>query len=168
MHGSSPLLHWPPLRAAYLEDDEDVDAGQDDPGNGHLRLHTDKERLVGHGQRHHLVVLQEGLDGDDNGVAAGKTGSGDRKQQQSITIVCSFLTWPIKRIWAFICCDPVNPLILNTSFFIDAGFFWFCRDQTRRKCLSYLLFFLFLFYSSIFLHLAGDFHCYCYGIMETG
>lgn len=81
------VLAW----AIHLEDDEYVDAGQDDPGDGHLRLHVDKERLVGHGQRHHLVVLQEGLDGDDDGVAAGNAGSGDGKQQQS-TMICSWLT----------------------------------------------------------------------------
>lgn len=67
---------WVELRAIYLKDNENIDAGQDDPGDGHLRLHADVERLVGHGQRHHLVVLQEGLDGDDDGVAVCETGSG--------------------------------------------------------------------------------------------
>lgn len=62
--------------AIYLKDNENIDAGQDDPGDGHLRLHADVERLVGHGQRHHLVVLQEGLDADDDGVAVCETGSG--------------------------------------------------------------------------------------------
>lgn len=78
--------------AIYLEDDEDVDAGQDDAGDGHLRLHVDKERLVRHGQRHHLVVEQEGLEGDDDGVAAGNAGSGDGKQQRSTPIVRTLLT----------------------------------------------------------------------------
>lgn len=77
--------------AAHLKDDKDVDAGQDDPGNGHLRLHVNKQRLVGHGQRHHLVVLQEGLDGDDDGIAAGHTGSHDMKQLT--TIGCCLLDW---------------------------------------------------------------------------
>lgn len=73
--------------AVYLKDDEDVDAGQDDPGNGHLRLHVDKQRLVSHGQWHHLVVLHEGLEGDDDGITAGNTGSNDGEQKQSTTIV---------------------------------------------------------------------------------
>ena len=55
--------------AIYLGDDENVDPGQDDPSDGHLRLYTDVERLVGHGERHHLIILQEGLDCDDDGVA---------------------------------------------------------------------------------------------------
>lgn len=77
--------------AVYLKDDEDVDASQDDPGNGHLRLHVDKQRLVGHGQWHHLVVLQEGLDGDDDGIAGGDAESNDEKQKQSTSIVCCLL-----------------------------------------------------------------------------
>lgn len=72
--------------AVHLKDNEDVDAGQDDPGNGHLRLHVDEERLVGHGQRHHLVVLQEGLEGDDDGIAA------DDKQKLSTPTGAVYLT----------------------------------------------------------------------------
>lgn len=100
--------------AIYLEDDEDVDAGQDDPGDGHLRLHVDKERLVGHGQRHHLVVEQEGLEGDDDGVAAGNAGSGDGKQQQSTTIVRTLLTdvhMASTKNLGFYLVYSVNPLI---------------------------------------------------------
>lgn len=36
-------------QAIYLKDDENINAGQDDPGDGHLRLHAHVERLMGHG-----------------------------------------------------------------------------------------------------------------------
>lgn len=76
------LVHHPqqsasPHRAIYLKDDENVDPSQDDSSDGHLRLHGDVERLVGHGQRHHLIIAQEGLDRDDDGVTARGKGNGD-------------------------------------------------------------------------------------------
>lgn len=57
----------------YLKDDENVDARQDDPCNGHLRFHGDPQRLMGHGQWHHFGVLQEGLHCDGDGVAVWDT-----------------------------------------------------------------------------------------------
>lgn len=56
------------LKAIYLKDDEYIDPGQDDSSNSHLRLLCNVERLVGHGQRNNVVILQEGLDCDDDGV----------------------------------------------------------------------------------------------------
>lgn len=78
---------WTELRAIYLKDNENIDAGQDDPSDGHLHLHADVERLVGHGQRHHPVVLQEGLDGDDDGVAVCETRSGSAPRITCIVYV---------------------------------------------------------------------------------
>lgn len=91
-------------KAVYLEDDEDVDAGQDDPGDGDLGLNIDKQRLVGHRQWHHLVVLQEGLDGDNDGITASSTGSKNRK--------CCLLHWITtdKKNPFF---DAVNSLVHN-------------------------------------------------------
>lgn len=73
-------------QASHLEDDENVDAGQDDSSDGHLRLHVDVERLVGHGQRHHLVILQEGLDGNDDGVT--------RTQHHNVSHARTAAHWP--------------------------------------------------------------------------
>lgn len=60
-------------QAIYLKDDENIDPSQDDSSDGHLCLHGDVERLVGHGQWHHLIVLQEGLSGDDDRVTVQET-----------------------------------------------------------------------------------------------
>lgn len=57
-------------QAIYLKDDENIDPSQDDSSNGHLCLHTDIERLMGHGQRDNIIILQEGLNCNDNGVTA--------------------------------------------------------------------------------------------------
>lgn len=57
----------------YLEYDENIDPRQDDSSDGHLSLHADVEWLVGHGQWQHLIILQEGLDRDDDGVTVRET-----------------------------------------------------------------------------------------------
>lgn len=61
----------------YLKDDENIDPSQDHSSNGHLCLHTDEEWLVSHGQRHHFIILQEGLNRDDDGV----TAQGSKQQE---------------------------------------------------------------------------------------
>lgn len=49
------------MRTVHLEDDQYVDSGQDESSDEDLSLHTQRESLVGHGQRNHLIVLQESL-----------------------------------------------------------------------------------------------------------
>lgn len=56
----------------YLKYDKNINTSQDDSCDGHLCLYVDVERLVGHGERHHLIILKEGLDCDDNGVTVSK------------------------------------------------------------------------------------------------
>lgn len=55
-------------QAIYLKDDENIDPSQDDSSDGHLCLHGDVERLMGHGQWDDIIILQEGLNRNDDGV----------------------------------------------------------------------------------------------------
>lgn len=71
--------------AIYLKYDENINASQDDSCDGHLCLHVDVERLVGHGEGHHLIILEEGLDRDDDGL----TGSGGTHPVKNVLIIRS-------------------------------------------------------------------------------
>lgn len=63
---------WELDDAIYLKYDENINASQDDSCDGHLCLHVDVERLVGHGEGHHLIILEEGLDCDDDGLTVSE------------------------------------------------------------------------------------------------
>lgn len=63
----------------YLKDDEHINASQDDSCDGHLCLHVDVERLVGHGERHHLIILKESLNRDNDGVTGSLTNRQNKR-----------------------------------------------------------------------------------------
>lgn len=74
-------------QAIYLKDDENIDPSQDHSSNGHLCLHTDVERLMGHGQGDNIIILQEGLNCNDDRVTAW-----ERKQHSSKNYVDIFFS----------------------------------------------------------------------------
>lgn len=65
--------------AIYLKDDENINASQNDSCDGHLCLHIDVEGLVGHRERHHLIILKESLNCDGDGVTGSKNTQTEQK-----------------------------------------------------------------------------------------
>jgi len=114
LNANSFIIHRGASRAIYLKDDEYIDPSQDDSSDGHLCLHSDVERLVGHGQWHYLVILQEGLNCDGDGVAVQEA-----KQHSGINDVIPFFSkacFQLLFYQSFSCRVYSTKMLINTEY----------------------------------------------------